>query len=468
MTSAHALQVREIRDFYGRRYRVGESDRDLLGRSRGWMLWCAWLAMLAASLGQYGYGALMPVIADTHGWTLAQSGWVLAVWILCQSGAVYPAARLRTTLGLRPAAPMIVGAALCGAGLVSLGGSGSFAAVLLSHGVLGGIGAGLIYGTALGVVARWYPERPGRTAFVGGAFAYGSIPFVVLAGQFSRPRELETFLGIAGVAVVVVVSAAAVLLRDPPEHWWPSHVDPRRWALDKSLNPGLRVNRPPIRRYSAAELLRCRASILLVLAVTCLTAMILFDIAYLAVFATHSGWSVGFGAVVLAVLAAASGATRTAEGWAGDRFGRPRVVRTALCAGDWRSWSSSSRVPRATPRCSCSAPRSPGRRRARATACCPDWSRVTSASSPGCRTSPSSTARSRSAGWPGWRSRATSSPAREATRCRSPSRPHWAWWARASSGCCASPAGHRWRCRARPSRCSPGAEHAADRPLWSA
>ncbi|MFC4004617.1 MFS transporter [Prauserella oleivorans] len=333
MTSAHALQVREIRDFYGRRYRVGESDRDLLGRSRGWMLWCAWLAMLAASLGQYGYGALMPVIADTHGWTLAQSGWVLAVWILCQSGAVYPAARLRTTLGLRPAAPMIVGAALCGAGLVSLGGSGSFAAVLLSHGVLGGIGAGLIYGTALGVVARWYPERPGRTAFVGGAFAYGSIPFVVLAGQFSRPRELETFLGIAGVAVVVVVSAAAVLLRDPPEHWWPSHVDPRRWALDKSLNPGLRVNRPPIRRYSAAELLRCRASILLVLAVTCLTAMILFDIAYLAVFATHSGWSVGFGAVVLAVLAAASGATRTAEGWAGDRFGRPRVVRTALCAG---------------------------------------------------------------------------------------------------------------------------------------
>ncbi|MEU3272866.1 MFS transporter [Saccharomonospora sp. NPDC006951] len=326
----NAVPVREIRDFYGRRYRVGETDRDLLGRSRRWMLWAAWTAMLVASVGQYGYGALMPVLGSTHGWTFAQGGAVLAVWILCQSGTVYPAARLRSRLGLKPAATMLVGAALCASGLVTLGGSSSFAAVLLNHGVLGGIGAGLIYGTCLGVVATWYPERPGRTAFVSGAFAYGAVPFVVLAGQFADPAAIERFLGLAGAAVVVLVGAAAAILRDPPRHWWPAHVDPEAWALDKTVNPGLRRNRPAIRRYSAAEMVKVPASGLLLLAVTCLTAVVLFDIAYLAVFVTAYGWDSGFAAIALAVLAAASGATRTAEGWAGDRFGRRRVVRVAL------------------------------------------------------------------------------------------------------------------------------------------
>ncbi|PRX49587.1 nitrate/nitrite transporter NarK [Prauserella shujinwangii] len=330
---AVAPRVREVRDFYGRRYRVGETDRDLLGRSRASMLWAAWAAMLVASVGQYGYGALMPVLGTTHGWSLAQSGWVLAVWILCQSGTVYPAARLRSRLGLPPAATMLVGAALCATGLVTLGGSSGFLVVLLNHGVLGGIGAGLIYGTCLGVVAKWYPERPGRTAFVSGAFAYGAVPFVLLAGALAGPGSLEVFLGAAGGAVVVLVCAAGLVLRDPPEYWWPAHVDPKAWALDKTVNPGLRGNRPAIRRYSVAELVRCRESVVLYLAVTCAAAVILFDIAYLAVFATAGGWSAGFGAVTLAVLATASGVTRTAEGWAGDRFGRRRVVRVALYAG---------------------------------------------------------------------------------------------------------------------------------------
>ncbi|NIJ11225.1 MFS family permease [Saccharomonospora amisosensis] len=331
--SAGTSPVKEIRDFYGRRYRVGETDRELLGRSRAWMLWAAWAAMLVASAGQYGYGALMPVLGNTHGWSLQQSAWVLAVWILCQSGSVYPAARARGRLGLPPAATMLTGAALCATGLITLGGSSSVVVVLLNHGVLGGIGAGLIYGTCLGVVAKWYPERPARTAFVSGAFAYGSIPFVLLAGRFAGTGSTRTFLWLAGVAVIVLVGAAAMILRDPPKRWWPAHVDPRAWALDKTVNPGLRRNRPAIRFYSAREIVRCRESGLLYLAVTCAAAVILFDIAYVSVFATASGWSPAFGAAALAVLAAASGVTRTAEGWAGDRFGRRNVVRAALYTG---------------------------------------------------------------------------------------------------------------------------------------
>jgi MFS family permease len=324
---------REVRDFYGRRYRVGESDQELLGRSRKVMLWAAWAAMLAASLGQYGYGALMPVLSSAHGWTREQGFWVLGVWVLCQSVTVYPAAKLRVRLGLPPIATMSAGAVLCATGLVTLGGSGSFAVVLLVHAVLGGLGAGLIYGTSLSVVARWYPERPARTAFVSGAFAYGSVPFILLAGGFSGPHSIGTFLGVTGLVVLAVVGAAATVLKDPPEYWWPAHVDPRRWALDGSINRGLRNNRPAIRRYTPGEMVRCPIFVLLALVATCAAAVAVFDVAYLADFALRSGWTAGFAGAAIAAFAGACGLIRGIAGWAGARFGRRRIVRIALGLG---------------------------------------------------------------------------------------------------------------------------------------
>lgn len=296
-----------IRDFYGRRYRIGESDRSLLGRPRAWMLAATWLAMLAAGAGQYGYGALLPtIVADRH-WSWQQGCWVLALWTICQSASVYPGVRARFT----PAATLAVGAALCASGFVALARSGDFFVVLVSHAVLGGIGAGLVYGTCVNAVARWYPERSSRVALVTGAFAYGAVPFALLG------------FGPAAVVVLVLGVAGALVLRNPPENWWPQHVDPRRWALDKTVNPSLRRNRRAVRQYSIAEVVRCPASRQLYLAVSCAAAVLLFDVAYLAV-------SHGF--LVAVLFACASGIARAGVGWAGSRFGRQTVLCGALAA----------------------------------------------------------------------------------------------------------------------------------------
>jgi len=315
---------RDIRDVYGRRYRVGETDRELLGRSRGWMLWAAWAAMLAAGAGQYGYGALLPSLAGLHGWSLRQGCWVLAVWTVCQSAALFPVAWARARLRLAPGFTLATGAVLCAAGLVTVGGTGSFAVVVVDHAVLGGIGAGLVYGTCLSVVARWYPERSSRTALVSGAFAYGSIPFLVLAGGVSSPGTAGV---VAALVVLVLAGTGAVVLRDPPEDWWPRHIDPKSWALDKSVNPSLRRNRPAIRRYAVGELIRCRESRVLYTVMAFAAAVSLFDLAYLAAFARTAGLA------AVAALAGASGIARGGAGWAGARFGRRAVLRAALATG---------------------------------------------------------------------------------------------------------------------------------------
>jgi hypothetical protein len=56
MSSALA-SYREVTDANNRVYRVGEIDHELLGRSRAWMVWLPWAAMMAVSVYEYGYGA---------------------------------------------------------------------------------------------------------------------------------------------------------------------------------------------------------------------------------------------------------------------------------------------------------------------------------------------------------------------------------------------------------------------------
>jgi hypothetical protein len=65
MSSAFA-SYREITDANNRVYRVGETDRELLGRSRAWMVWLPWAAMMAISVYEYGYGAAAKSLRDAH------------------------------------------------------------------------------------------------------------------------------------------------------------------------------------------------------------------------------------------------------------------------------------------------------------------------------------------------------------------------------------------------------------------
>ncbi|SEC86955.1 Predicted arabinose efflux permease, MFS family [Amycolatopsis tolypomycina] len=319
-------EVRELRDVYGRQYRVGESDRELLGRPRTWITWLAAAAMLAAGVQQYGFGAIVPSLSRTPGWTFGGIVLALAVWAICQAGVAFPVAWLRER-GLLPApAAMAAGAVLCAAGLVTLGHATSLLTVFLGYSVLGGLGTGLVYATCVGAVLAWFPDRTGsRAGVVSGAFAFGSVPFVVLAAALPAARPV--LLDVTAVVVFAVIAGCAALLRYPPRHWWPATPEPRTWALDRAHN-----RRPAVRHYRPAELFRCGTTLALYLVVVLAAAVLLFDLAYLATFtAARSG--TGLAAAALALLAAATGGGRVLIGRLAGRLGRRRILRSALLAG---------------------------------------------------------------------------------------------------------------------------------------
>jgi MFS family permease len=327
-------EVKEVRDVYGRRYRVGETDRQLIGRSRAWMVWLGGAAMFAAGVQQYGFGVIAPVLTGAHGWTFTEVVVSLALWAVCQASVAFPAAWLRDHGKLPPAVAVTVGGVLCATGLVTLGNASSLTTVFLGYSVLGGIGTGLVYATCVGAVMRWFPDRTAaRVGAVSGAFAYGSVPFVLIAGFGLSIGNRAVLLDVTAAVVLVVIAGAGALLRFPPRHWWPAEPDPRAWALDKVRNRSVSANRPAVRHYRPGELFRCGTTLSLYLTVVLAAAVLLFDLAYLATSVAEQGGGPGLAAVALAVLAGVTGTGRVLLGWLSDRLGRRRVLQLALVAG---------------------------------------------------------------------------------------------------------------------------------------
>jgi MFS family permease len=332
--SGYGVPVREVRDVYGRRYRVGERDVDLMGRSRAWMIRLPWVSMMAISVFQFGFGAAIPALTRTNGWSLWEAFSVLAVWIVFQAGTSLPAAWLYRRMGSRLAGPMLVGATLCLVALVTLAHTRSLAGVLLGYSVLGGVGAGLVYMTCIGAVTEWFPERTAsRVGVVSGAFGYGALPFVILAAYALGIDNHALVLDSTAVAVFVVVAVSGVLMRRPPENWWPAHIDPQLWAVDRRLNRSIPNNLPAARPYPPRAAVRSGMLPMMFVVVVLTAAMALFDIAYLAGFALFKGSQSFLVVASIGVLAASTGFGRVVTSSLSDRLGRRRTLALALALG---------------------------------------------------------------------------------------------------------------------------------------
>jgi MFS family permease len=334
MTDSPATTAREVRDFYGRRYRVGESDRVLLGRSRTWMLGLPCAAMLAISLFQYGFGAALPALVEANGWSVWQAFGVLALWVVSQAAGSPLGGWLYQRMPVRLAVPMLAGAACCLIALVTLAHSGDLVTVLLGYSVLGGLGAGLIYMTCIAAVTEWFPERlASRVAMAGAAFGYGAIPFVVVAGYVLSPANRTAVLDTAAVVVFGVVAISGLLMRKPPRNWWPERIDPQRWAVDRRLNRSIPHNRPAARPYPPLAALRSGMLPMMFVVVVLTAAMALFDIAYLAGTAYTRGWPAATLVAAMAALAASNGMGRAVTSSLADRIGRRGTLGLSLLVG---------------------------------------------------------------------------------------------------------------------------------------
>ncbi|MFF7187523.1 OFA family MFS transporter [Streptomyces sp. NPDC008222] len=326
---------REVTDAHGRVYRIGETDRDILGHSRKLMVYLPWIAMMAISVFEYAYGSAEDTLSHAHGWTQSNTFWILSVWVFFQAGIAFPCGWLRERGVLTARRAMFLGSGMCLVGFLALSHLSDVWAAILGFGVVGGIGAGLVYATCINMVGKWFPERRGaRTGFVNGGFAYGSLPFIFIFNYAFDTANYNEVLDLIGCYILIVVVCCAFFFKDPPKNWWPADIDPPalsssgKNAADPAKNP------PAVRQYTPGEAIRTGMLPLMWISIVMTAGVSIFGISFQVDFAKEVGFGPLVAASSMGVMAVINGIGRGVVGWLSDIWGRkPTLVFVIVVLG---------------------------------------------------------------------------------------------------------------------------------------
>ncbi|MEU3412472.1 OFA family MFS transporter [Streptomyces sp. NPDC006658] len=314
---------REVTDARGRVYRVGETDRDILGHSRKLMVYLPWISMMAISVSEYAYGSAEDTLSSAHAWTQSDTFWILSVWIFFQAGIAFPAGWLRERGLLTARRAMYIGAVMCLLGFLALSHFHDVLPAILGFGVVGGVGSGLIYATCINMVGKWFPERRGaKTGFVNGGFAYGSLPFIFIFNYAFNTGDYERVLDLIGGYVLVVVAVCAFFFQDPPKNWWPADVDPSAGSGSGAGAASLAKNPPAVRQFTPGEAVRTGMLPLMWVMIVMTAGVSIFGISFQVDFAKEVGFGPLVAASSMGVMAVVNGVGRAVVGWLSDLWGR--------------------------------------------------------------------------------------------------------------------------------------------------
>jgi len=263
----------EIRNEFGRVFRVGETPEQILGYPRTVVIIAAWVGMMLAGLLEYTWGAVGGALAAGHHWGLGEIGWLFSVFVIFESCVQILTGTLRNRGILNVRWAFILGGIICGIvaygwlAVVPNGPVGAFEA-FVSYAALGGIGSGMVYSSAINIVAKWFPEKKGwRTGFVNGGWAYGAVPFIIGLGAATSAGGAPTlplgfpfaffttangYVMFQGIVMTIGIGIAGIFMKDPPKNWWPKNIDPLRWQQHSTND--LIHNPPALKHYSLREM----------------------------------------------------------------------------------------------------------------------------------------------------------------------------------------------------------------------
>jgi MFS family permease len=197
----------------------------------------------------------------------------------------------------------------------------------LGFGVFGGGAAGFVYATCVNMVGKWYPERKGgKTGFVNGGFAYGSVPFIFLFTSYLDVGNYKGLLLAVGVFLAGLVAISGFFFIDPPKNWWPPHVDPLKASNDPRIQRALLKNPPAVKQFTPMEAIKTGILPLMWFVLLCTAGINIFGIAMQVPFGKEMGFAGGIVALAMSLKAIINGTGRGVIGWISDLYGRRNTL----------------------------------------------------------------------------------------------------------------------------------------------
>jgi MFS transporter, OFA family, oxalate/formate antiporter len=163
---------------------------------------------------QYGWTLFVNPMSEKFGWSKAAIQVAFSIFVLCETWLVPVEGWLMDRFGPRPV--VLVGGILAGISWI-LNSYASSLGVLYFSAVIGGVGAGAVYGTCVGNALKWFPDKRGLAAGLtamgfGGGAALTVIPIASMVKSGGYDRAFFDFGLFQGIVVLVV---SLFLIRPP-------------------------------------------------------------------------------------------------------------------------------------------------------------------------------------------------------------------------------------------------------------
>jgi OFA family oxalate/formate antiporter-like MFS transporter len=184
-----------------------------------WVIAAAAVAVQLALGGVYAWSVFNKPLQVEFGWTRSQAVLPFEVAVGVIFVGTLLGGRIQDRRGPRPVA--LAGVVMYAAGIMLaslVSSSDELWLLVLTYGLIGGLGLGLAYITPIAMLVKWFPDRRGLiTGIAVGGFGFGAVVTgpvakALLAGVDNKP---DVFLPL-GLAYLVVGLAGAAMFRNPP------------------------------------------------------------------------------------------------------------------------------------------------------------------------------------------------------------------------------------------------------------
>ncbi len=270
---------------------------------------------------QYGWAQFVPPMVEANHWGKAAIQWAFTLFVLTETFLVPVEGYLIDRIGPRPM--VAIGGVLVGAAWL-VDGAATSLPMLYAGAVVGGVGAGIVYGTAVGNAIKWFPDRRGLAAGLtaAGFGAGAALTVVPIANMIASSGYRATFTTFGWIQGAIVIAVALLLVK-----------------------PGASEDRAPsaratMRNFTPRQMLRTPSFYLLYAMLVMVATGGLLVTAQLGVLATDFGIAktpVSIAGITLAALPFAltldrilNGLSRPAFGALSDRIGREQTMFIAF------------------------------------------------------------------------------------------------------------------------------------------
>lgn len=187
--------------------------------NRWLILFFSVLSMVAVANFQYGWTLFVPPLMKHLRQELAVIQVTFTVFVLLETWLVPFEGWLVDRFG--PKLLVMIAGILAGLGWVFSGRAESLTGLYVSY-AFSGLGAGVVYGTAVGSALKWFPDHRGLAAGLTAAgFGAGSALTVSPIANMINASGYQHAFVVWGIIQGVVVVVAALFLKSPPAGWLP-------------------------------------------------------------------------------------------------------------------------------------------------------------------------------------------------------------------------------------------------------